>query len=327
MKTQTISILGLQRTGMSVAMALKAGEQPFTIVGYDSDRDRRYAALKTHEAVDEETRSVAKAASLGDIVVIALPASELETTLDVIGSELREHTLVIDMSPLKSQGAAWAKRYFRQGHYVGARPVFSATTFADATRDAQTARPDLFEESVLCITASAEVEPKAIETTVKFGMLLGAQPYFLDAGEYDNLVQGVDGLPGVAAAALFKALHGATGWRDMLRFADLPFYLSTMPLAEHDDLALSLLNDRDATLRWMDALSAEIATMRRWVAEGDAEALNALLSSLNGDRERWLAERRKNDWLNSKDDIGMESFSLSQMMLGGLARRGKSDKD
>lgn len=326
MKTQTISIIGLRRTGLSVAMALKAARPEFTIVGHDSDSRLTHEAENQHGVIDKGERNLARAAAAGDIVVLAVPASELERTLDVIGTDLQEHTLVIDLSPLKGQAMKWADTYFRQGHYVGARPVFSAKAFSDGSGDAQAARADLFQDSLFCVMPSAELEPKAVETAVKFGILLGAKPYFVDPNEYDNLVQGVDSLPGLAGAAVFKALYGAAGWRDMLRFADVPFYLMTEPLNDHADLAVQVFNDRDATLRWLDALAGEITELRRWIAEGDQDALAALLDSVNQDRETWLHERRKNDW-TEVDEPRVDRMSLSQQLFGGLARRGKKDED
>ncbi len=326
MKTQTISIIGLRRTGLSVAMALKANAPDFTIVGHDSDNRLMQEAEKVHGAIDKSERNLMRAAAAGDIVVITVPATELEHTLDVIGTDLQEHALVIDLSTLKGQGMKWAERYLRQGHYIGARPVFSAATFADGRVDALAARADLFKDSLFCVMPSASAEPKAVDTAVKFGILIGAKPYFVDPHEYDNLVQGVDSLPGLTGAAIFKTLYRAAGWRDMLRFADFPFFLTTEPLEEYSELALQAFNDRDATLRWLDALSSEIAELRRWIHDGDQESLSALLESINRDRETWLKERRKNDW-NEVEEPKVDRISLSQHLLGGLARRGKKDED
>lgn len=326
MKTQTISIIGLRRTGLSVALALKANTPDFTIVGHDSDNQLLQQAEKVHGAIDKSERNLMRAAAVGDIVVLAVPATQLEHTLDVIGTDLQEHALVIDLSPLKGQGLKWAEKYLRQGHYVGARPVFSAATFADGGAGARTANADLFKDSLLCVMPAANVEPKAVDTAVKFGLLIGAKPYFVDPQEYDNLVQGVDSLPGLTGAAIFRALHGATGWRDMLRFADLPFYLTTEALEDYGDLTLQVFNDRDATLRWLDALSSEITELRRWIRDGDQESVSALLESINQDREAWLRERRKNDW-NEVEEPKVDRISLSQHLLGGFARRTKKNED
>ena len=321
MKTQNITIIGLRRTGASIALALKASPLEFTLIGHDSDPDLHKQALKSG-AVDKAESNLVRAASAADILVLAMPSVQLEGTLRAIGEDLQEHTLVIDLTALKGPGVKLAEQYMQKGHYIGARPVFSAGTFSDGLSGADKARADLFNNSVFCLMPGAQTDPQAVETAVNFGRLLGASPYFVDPLEYDSLAQGVESMPGLMAASIFASINKTAGWRDILRFADLPFATVTMPLeTEADELTYIALNDKLATLRWIDALMVEITDLRRLVYEGNAEVLTALLEEMDEHRVRWLHERSENNWLEGKDP-DIEFPGMGQRFLGGLANLG-----
>ena len=321
MKTQNITIIGLRRTGASVALALKASSLEVTLIGHDSYPALNKQALESG-AVDKAESNLIRAASAADILVLAMPSVQLEETLRVIGEDLQEHTLVIDLTALKGPGLKLSERYLQKGHYIGARLIFSASTFSDGLADADKARPDLFNNSVFCLMPGAETDPAAVDTAVNFGRLLGASPYFVDPLEFDNLAQGVETMPGLLAASIFASINKTAGWRDILRFADLPFAAATMPLdTEADELTHLALNDKLATLRWIDALMAEINVLRHLIYEENAEVLTAYLTDMTESRARWLQERSENDWLEIKDPP-VEAPGIGQRYLGGLASLG-----
>ncbi len=321
MKTQNITIVGLRRTGRSIALAIKASALDVTLIGHDSSSDLHKQALESG-AIDKAESNLIRAAAAADILVLAMPAVELEGTLRAVGGDLQEHTLVIDLTALKGPGIKLAGRYLQRGHYIGARPVLSAETFADGLAGAGKARADLFTNSVFCLMPGADTDPQAIETAINFGRLLGASPYFVDPLEYDSLAQGVESMPGLLAAAIFASVSKATGWRDILRFAGLPFATVTMPVAaEAAELAHLALNDKLATLRWIDALMAEIEVLRRVIYAGNPEVLTAVLDEANLSRDRWLQERGENDWLELTDPP-VEMPGMGQRFLGGLANLG-----
>lgn len=293
METRTITIIGLGRIGASIGLALQQSRLDVTVIGHDVDRDVMGRA-KELGAVDETQGRLGRAAADGDIVIISIPAPEVEDVLRAIGAGVQEHALILNLSSLKGPVQTWAERYLERGHFVGATPVLAA----DALDGADSApQDDLFHNSVWCLMPSPSADPKAVETAVNLGRVLGATPFFLDAAEFDSLMQGVETAPGLLAAAMFRAVTNAAGWRDMLRFAGASFARSTQALRDGEEIAHLALHDQEATLRWLDALLHEMEVIRGWVAEGDGERLTALLTDLNEQRDRWLHERAENDWL------------------------------
>lgn len=325
MQTNTITIAGLGRTGVSIALALKEGQLDFTVIGYDGSDELLRDPLVAG-AVTRVEANLVRACEQADIVVVTVPSVELEETLQRIGDRIQDHTLIIDLTALKAPGLKLARKYVTRGHYVGARPIFGASTFTDLRANSYAARSDLFRNSVFCVMPAADTDPDAVETAVRFGQLLGAVPYFVDPLEYDQLSLGVDTMPGASAAALLRSITQTSGWRDILRFADLPFAIGTLPLESNpDELAHQLLNDRQATVRWLDGLIGELKELRRFVEEGEPELLAAYLAELNATREAWLQERSTNEWDEAKtEDVELPTFR--EHFLGGLAGRRK-DRD
>lgn len=318
MQTKNITIVGVRRTGASIALALKEGPLDFDVTGYDSNSDVLKEAGELGGFVKTES-NLTRAAESADILVITTPANELKAVMESIGRAVQAHTLIIDMTELKGPGVILSEKYLKQGHYIGVRPILAAATFTDGRATTKMARPDLFQNSVFCLMPDANVDPQAVETAVNFGRLIGAAPYFVDPMEYDSLVQGVATMPGLVAAALFRSINKSSGWRDILRFADLPFAIATMPLSEEaNDLTYLAMNDKLATIRWLDALSNEIQQLRRWIQEGDEELLGAFLDELSFSRTRWLDERAKNDWLEG-DDQPVDVPGLRERFFGSLA--------
>ena len=276
---------------------------------------------KELNAVDETEGRLVQAAARGDIVIISVPAHEVEAIFQATGGDVQEHALVLDLSNLKGPAQRWAERYLERGHFVGASPVLAADALTELAYGRAGARADLFQDSLWCLTPSPAADPQAVETAVNLGRILGAKPFFLDAAEFDSLVQGVETAPGLVAAAMFRAVTKATGWRDMLRFAGASFARSTEGLREGEEIAHLALHDQAATLRWLDALLLELQTIRDWVADGDGDRLEALLQDLNKQRERWLHERTENDWEEAPQE-GARPPNLVQRFLGGRGSDG-----
>ena len=329
MRAQTVTIVGMSRTGLSIALALKASGTDLTIVGYDRFRELTQKAKDEIGAIDKAEWNLVNAAAEADILVLAVPLAELETNLMVIGDELKPHALVLDLSVLKGRSLRWAEQHLKRGHYVGAVAVLSAAYLNDGRDEPEAATPDLFRGGMFCLMPSVKAEPRAVDTAVNFGRLLGATPYFVDPMEYDSLTQGVETLPGLAAAALFGTLQKSPGWRDMLRFANSSFALATQPLQNGTDITSMALNDKAATLRWLDAYLQELTEIRALIMSGDREMIDLALGNFLIQREKWLKERIRDDWVEgveTKVDHPSMSDQLVGGWLGGKLRRDNHDK-
>lgn len=322
MKTERVGIIGLGKVSGSIGLALREAEMGLEIIGADRDR-RLLGEAKRIGLLDKASSNPLDVARVADILILSVPLSQQEDMFKIIGDDVQEHALVVDLTGLKGHGLELAGKHLRQGHYVGVRPVLAAEALAEGRTGIGAARADLFKDSVFCIMASGALDEDAVKTTVNLGRILGAKPFFLDPNEYDSLVKGVETMPGLVSAAMFRAITQATGWRDMLRFAGSTFNESTAAL-DNANLADLAYHDKAATLRWLDAVLAELQEMRRWLMDADQERLALLLEDMALERDRWLAERRENNWIEveGSDEIG--SVSLAGQLFGLVGRKKKS---
>jgi len=321
MKTEIVTIIGLDRISGSIGLGIQATDLELTITGSDQDKDIS-AQAKEMGVVNKLNSNPVKAAAEADILILNVPLAEHERMIEAIAPVVRDHTLIVDLSRLKGPGLKFASQYLVQGHYVGVIPVLGAKILTDGRFGIEAAQADLFKQSLFCIMPSPKADTKAVETTVNLGRILGASPFFIDSMEYDSLVQGLETAPGLLAAAMFRAVRISSGWRDMLKFAGLQFSLSTGSL-ETPDLVDLAYHDKVATLHWLDEVINELREVRTWIADGDKERATLLLDELAHEREMWLSERQRNDW----NEIESADYSRTGVMsqLFGF-RTGKKDK-
>jgi prephenate dehydrogenase len=322
MKTEVVGIIGLDKVSGSIGLALRAADLGLEVLGTDRDRKTVNEARRI-DVLDRVKRNPVEVAKLSDILILSVPTPDMDAIFQRIGPEVQEHTLIVDMSAIKGQGLKLAGQHLQQGHYVGTSPVLAAAALADGRTDVGAARVDLFADSVLCIMPSGTADPEAVKTTVSLGRILGATPFFLDAYEYDSLMHGVETAPALLGVALFRAVTQAAGWRDMLRFAGSTFAMSTAGL-ESENLGEMAYYDKAATLRWLDSVLEELQELRRWLVDEDQERISLILEETALGRERWLHERRQNNWVEVESADDLSSVGVAGQLFGfGSRKKGK----
>jgi prephenate dehydrogenase len=313
----------MDRVGVSIALALRASSLDLTLIGHDIQYELAQKARRELKAIDKAKWNLIDAIQPADMIVLVIPAADQEETLRVIGSDLKEQAVVLDMSPLKQRGVEWAREYLEQGHYVGVQPVLAAPYLLDGRTGLEAARADLFQNSPFCLMPGPYVASAAVEAVVNFGKLLGAVPCFFDPAEYDNLMQAVETLPGLLAAALFHSVQSRAGWSDIRRFAGWPFVLSTLPMQDGAETTHLALNDKLATLTWLNQTVETLQQIQQWVYEEDGAALTSFIKELNQQRQTWLAERTENNWQAENKPEMPQTSGFTEQLFGSLfGRRG-----
>ncbi len=321
MHAQTVGIIGLKRTGTSLGMALKESSLDLNIIGYDPYSGQARKAQDEYKAIDGSKWSVGKIAEAADILIIAGEAVDQKQTLESIGGRVQDHTLILDLSGGKTDGQTWADEYLKQGYYIGCHIALTADKLTDTRTGIEGADADLFNGGVLCLMPSADLDPEAIETAVAFGRLIGATPYFLDLAEFDQLIQGVQTVPGLLAAAMFNTVHSASSGDDMLRLAGQPFAQAIQPLEQRADITHLAMRNQTAVLRWMDGVIKELTTIRQWIADDEDELMGSYFADLDIKREKWLLNRKDNTWDKKEEDEEIEIPGIMQHLFGNLINK------
>lgn len=327
---QRITIIGAGCIGASIGLALRGSKDGdhLEIVGHDRDTGQARLAQQMG-AFTTTAINLDLALDGAQLVILAVPFSELREALGDVGRLLdpTASVVVTDTTQLKEPAIAWARAALpANAHYVGGDPYLAPGVSGwEPLHGVANARPDLFHEAVYAIAAGAEEHPSAVRTVANLALVLGATPLFMSPVEHDAVRLISATVPALVAAALMRATVDAPGWAEVRQAAGREFATATAGAA--GDVAstrMATLLGRETVLRGLDALSAQLTTLRQKVASGDAEGIDALLASASVDRERWIKQSRSRSFGPEAQAIERDTLfgrTLRSMLGNGVTGR------
>lgn len=318
-----IALLGLNRLSASLGLALRPREG-LKLIGFDRDNDVARVA-QSRGVVHAAEWNLINAVANADLVLLAGRLDDQREWLKAMAADLRDEVVVASLAPVLSAPLAWAAEMLpARRHFIAAHPILNPAALFDGDTGLEAARADLFENGLFALAPAPTCAPEALKLLNDLAILLNAQPYFVDPAEHDGVMAGVDAAPALLAAALVPAANASPGWGEMRKAADRGFANATLALVDADASALTL--NRENTLRYLDAVLANLQTLREYVAQDNASFLSQVIKDANERRAKWLAERRKGEWdVPAKSNVEMPSFgeTLGRMFTGGLFKRKK----
>lgn len=325
-----MTILGMGQVGASIGMALadKAGE----IHRMGHDRDMLFSKeAKSKNAVDKIAVNLHAAVADADIVVLALPLSEVKEVLQHIAADLREDTVVLDTCPVRQVCEQWAAELLPPGrHYLGFTPILNPKVLHKFEAGVQGAQEDLFRGGRFAISSNARVPSAAIKLATDLCGYLDAEPLFCDLLEVDGYMAPVHILPQLLAAALTNATTTRVGWDDVRKFAGRPFAQTTSSIANADKppaLASAAMTNKANVLRVFDELLAELGAMRAEIESDALDSLEDRLANAAAKRDLWWSDRLSGDWERTRRPDVDEQDTLNLMKRAFGLRRRVKDKD
>ncbi len=259
-----VMIFGTGLIGGSVGMALRS--RGWTVSGVDADRSVSTRALElgalTAEGIDHQA----------DLTVIATPVhAAAEVIEEILGSDAWNPEMAItDVGSVKSPLVATVDH----PHFVGGHPMAGSEQMG-----IEGASAELFVGATWVLTPTGTTDPKAYARVRAVVADLGADVVDLAPEQHDSLVAVVSHVPHLTAATLMDLAAGlgqehaallqlaAGGFRDMTRIA-----------AGQPSIWPDICDDNaEAIIETLDLLIADLAAMRRLVAERDHDSLLEIL--------------------------------------------------
>lgn len=312
-----------------MGLALREAGVASAVIGHDKEMGIANQARKL-EMVDRAEWNLISACEKADLIILATPVGAIEPTLKAIAPYLRPGCVVIDTATLKAPVLAWAEAILpKEAHFVGTDPIIASQPSVGIEVQAtglKAARADLFKDALFCLVPAPQADPSAVKLATDLVAILGAKPFFLDATEHDSLLAVAEHLPAIAALALLEMAIGQPSWKEVRKVAGPPFELITR-LASADPSAYSdlAMANRDNLVRWIDALSASLASLRQALAEGTHEALTERFVKAAAERDRWLNDRATGQLLETVQGSQMPSKSeVFDAFLGSGLRKALS---
>jgi prephenate dehydrogenase len=321
-----ISVLGLGQVGLSIGLALASHKDQISRLGSDSDPKAERAAIKLG-AFDQIKHSLPAAVENAELVVLACPVDEIRPTLEIIAPVLKPGAVVIDTSPVKVKVMEWVQELFpAERYFISMFPTLNPECLDLAGSGPESARADLFKNSLMVITNPPDTPSDALQLASDLAVLLGGTPYYADAWEVDGLLAALHLLPRLVAAALTNAVTDQPGWREGRKLASQTFAAATRSVEELDEVksfGQAALFNRENTLRVLANLVAELETLQVALADQDAGALAKKLVHARQNHQEWWAQRKLANW-NAPQRA--EPLPTSGEVLGRLIGLGKRKK-
>lgn len=315
-----VTVVGAGAVGTSIGLALKQISDPPQLYIHDKRPENTKEAMKLG-AFDKAHWNLINACDQADLVVLAIPAAEIEATLKAIAADLKEDAIITDTAPTKAGIIKMAAGILPDNvHYVGGNPVVAVSGSGP-----KHARADLFKEAMYCLTPSPSVEPGAVQLLEDMARLMGATPFYLDPLEHDGLISAVNTLPAALSLALVNTVSEAGTWREMRRLAGGLFsQVSAGANGDPDSMAAELLDGKANIIRWIDAATESLQTLKGQIEAGDAEMLAQFIDKTVVARQDWQNDFESKALSNlqpeSKDSL--ERPSLFKQLFG-FGNKGK----
>lgn len=326
-----ITIIGLGTTGASMGLALQKEEGNFTIVGHDRDPDAAREASRIG-AVQRTDWNLHNACDGADLIILAVPLSELGELFGHIKEDLKAETVIFATVNVLRPAIALAKEHFGpETHFVAGHPVLVGIG-APLSK-----RADLFDEVPFGLAPGVHTEPSAVQLASDLIERMGAKPLFVDIDEHDGIVAATEQLPQLMAIALMRLSTQSAGWREARRLAGRRFARATETDASAAQLYGALIANREALLQRIDQLRAELLTWRELLGAEDAASTNGekdakdpLLTALEevvAAREIWEAQAFLKRWEDAPTSaVTDESKGMFRQMLFGNMMGGRRSK-
>lgn len=320
-----ITIIGLGQIGASIGLALAAHKDKVFTTGHDKEIGVEGRAKKLG-AVDQTNHNLPASVEDADLVILALPVSEIRDTFRYIAQDLRKDAVVVDTAPVKAEVVKWAQEFLPESaHYVGIVPAISAKHISGTETALDSARADLFAKGIFLVSTPPRVSGEAVKLVSDLIDLLGATPVLTDFVESDGLMTSVHLLPQLISAALLNSTIGQPGWNDLRKTAGRNFYAATSALADSDgaeSLGTASIHNRENTIRSLNNFINALIDLRDNLESDEAAFRQRLSAALNG-RINWLMERNKAEWTQMPDD-SIERPSLMETLFGSkLGKMGR----
>jgi len=330
MATPKITIIGLGLTGASMGLGLQQEEGNFEIVGHDKEPEVTQAARKAG-AIQRGEWNLHRAYEDADMIVLAVPLSELDELLPLMVEDLKPGCMILATTSVMQPAIEIADKHLPDTvHFVAGHPILSGIG------GLLTPRTDLFEDVIFCLAPSLRTDPSAVQLASDFVERMGAKPLFVDAHEHDGIIAGVEQLPQVMAVALMRTSTASPGWSEARRMAGRRFAQATETGGSASELFGSLQTNRANLIHRIDALQRELGEWRQLLAmdapEDEEHPLLTALKSVVRSRDMWEAQAELKQWdmtqIVADDEDAEQKGFMRQMFLGNFFRqRSKSDDE
>lgn len=315
--TIDVFVVGLNEIGASIARVMGGLGEDVIVTGFDLN-PRTARSARKDGVIDRSASDLVKPSRTADLVFVALPSSQVPDVLARIAPELKEGAILFDLAPLKGAYIQEALGLFSTATYVGAVPALNPEVLPTDPADA-TGRTDLFEDGVMALVISPKTSEEVVDRIMGVVQLLGAEPYFVDAGEVDGMMAVVREVPLLASAAYLHSLTVEPGWKEAQRLAGREFFslgrLSAMDAPA--ETAAELLQNKTVVLHRLQNLVNSLQQLQTAISGDDRAGIEEMFEDAGSMFTAWQGIRKDAGWQRSaQSTVELPQRNLLGALLG-----------
>ena len=324
--TINLSIIGLNKIGVSIGLALKNHSQQIIRYGHDRENSKQKKALELG-AFDQTPGNIFATVENADIIILSVPVDEIRETIETIAPRLKPGVVIMDTSPIKKSVLDMTAELLPEDSYfISFHPTLNPKYFSEQSVDLANAHDDLFKNSYIIITNSEKTDGDAIKLASDLSRFIGSSPYFADPYEIDGLIAGTEILPELIFAAYIHSLASQPGWKECQKIAGNSYYALSEPihnLMERELFGESAKLNKENTIRAINNFMYSLRDMRELMENGDWDELHEYFSDAKNTQSDWKNSRIRADWDNLNDYSEVPSSGDFLLKMIGFGKKRK----
>ncbi len=279
-----LGLIGCGLMGSSFALALQRAGLVERVTGFSPSPASTAMAMQMG-VIDKVAASAELAAERADLVLLAVPVSATQSTLQAIAQVIHKDTLVMDVGSTKGDVVLAARNGLGTllPCFVPAHPICGKEL--SGVRNAEAG---LYAGKKVILTPLPETAPAQLMLARQLWTALGSHVREMPADVHDAAYAAVSHLPHLLAFAMMNSLHGqdqgeqfmalaGSGFRDFTRIA------ASEPAMWRD----ILLANRDELLAQSRHFQDSLQALERLITAGDAPQLHSAITQASEARTRW----------------------------------------
>lgn len=292
--TELITIIGLDRIGISLGMAIKKKEPSIVCAGFDQNQfHTRMAGEKA--AFDRIENNLHKAVEKADIVILNSLSLDVTEWMADISRSMKEGAILVSMAPVHALAGKWAEENLPEGRW------FINATFSINGRflDDEECSADLFTENVMILSAPPNTHEDAVQKILDLAAIVGANPMFSDPVEADGFLSQSDLFPRIVNLMVLQGLKKQSGWSDAQKMTGSNFWNLSKMLFEFssgESVHFEMKAHKANMLSLLDMLRDQIDSMQETLESDDDITVTKSIQKMLDEHNVWMTRRKTGKW-------------------------------
>ena len=292
--TITISILGLDQIGASLAMSLREFKGEFLCKVYDPDPSPQILRIlkPAFDSLEHHPGSCVKDAQ---VIFLSLPTHTIEQTLHGIKENVRSGAVIICLSPAKVVIKKLVDEILGSSiHFVAMHFLVPPQGNQGLNIPQGDGSAGLFENTLAAIAIPPNTIKAVIDLVTGLCSRLGAVPYFCDMLEMDGLLSNSILLPQLVSSAFIRATTSVPGWQDAGKFAGTEYAMLSSAIAANEDcsgLSHAAISLKEHILRGLDSVIDSLEELKLSITSDDLPGLEKLMENARIEHNNWWSNK------------------------------------